>query len=66
MHTFLIPQEQIQGSSEQDAGPQGGQLQAIVGEAIANLNAQLDKMAQEPQPEEKQSPQGNIAAVGLS
>ena len=56
-------QERLQGSSEEEQPPQKEELEAVFGQAIANLNAQLNNVAEAPQPQEQQPAEENVGNV---
>jgi hypothetical protein len=66
MPALLMLQERLQGSSEEEMAPQKEELEAVFGEAIANLNAQLNNVAEGPQPAEQQPPLENAVDVEVS
>lgn len=66
MHALLISQERLHGSSEEEMPPQKEELEAVFGQAIANLNAQLNNVAEAPQPQQQQPPQERAVEVNVS
>jgi hypothetical protein len=46
--------------------PRKEELEAVFGQAIANLNAQLNSVAEAPQPQQQQSPQEGAVQVDVS
>ncbi|KAL4536069.1 hypothetical protein Ndes2437B_g05503 [Nannochloris sp. 'desiccata'] len=55
--------ERLHGSSEEEMPPQKEELEAVFGQAIANLNAQLNNVAEAPQPQQQQPPQERAVEV---
>ena len=66
MHAFLILQERLQGSAEEEMPPQKEELEAVFGQAIANLNAQLNNVVEAPKPQEQQQPEANGGQIDVS
>jgi hypothetical protein len=66
MHAFLILQERLQGSAEEEMPPQKEELEAVFGQAIANLNAQLNNVVEAPKPQEQHPPESNGGQIDVS